>query len=103
LTWPEEAHAWYGSRPRGSRSIDLKSAVKELDMAERGIKVTVGRAGGRPKPAEILTGVFGLSQEEALAARALKIKSTNFEKRRRRRGGRRLKRGHDFIDKRTLL
>jgi radical SAM family uncharacterized protein/radical SAM-linked protein len=66
--------------PKGSRSIDLKSAVKELDMAERGIKVTVGRAGGRPKPAEILTGVFGLSQEEALAARALKIKSANFEK-----------------------
>lgn len=65
--------------PKGSRSIDLKSAVKELDMAERGIRVTVGKAGGRPKPAEILTGVFGLSQEDALAARALKIKSANFE------------------------
>lgn len=65
--------------PKGQRSIDLKSAVKALDMAERGIKVTVGRAGGRPKPAEILTGVFGLSQEDALAARALKIKSAYIE------------------------
>ncbi|MFH2125675.1 MAG: TIGR03936 family radical SAM-associated protein, partial [Pseudomonadota bacterium] len=61
--------------PKGERSIDLKAAVKELDMAERGIRLTVARAGGRPKPAEILTEVFGLSQEDALAARALKIKA----------------------------
>ncbi len=63
--------------PKGERAIDLKAAVKELDMAERGIRLTVARAGGRPKPAEILTEVFGLSQEDALAARALKINAAH--------------------------
>ncbi len=61
--------------PKGERAIDLKAALKDLAMEEGGLTVTVGRAGGRPKPAEILTQVFGLSREEALAARALKIKA----------------------------
>jgi radical SAM family uncharacterized protein/radical SAM-linked protein len=63
--------------PKGERSIDLKATVKEMALAEKGLKLTVGRAGGRPKPAEILTEVFGLSQEDALAARALKIKAVH--------------------------
>jgi radical SAM family uncharacterized protein/radical SAM-linked protein len=74
-----EAKSLVRVTPKGQRAIDLKAAVKELDMAERGLKVTVGRAGGRPKPAEILTEVFGLSQEDALAARALKIKAVQVE------------------------
>ncbi|KMY66459.1 hypothetical protein AAU61_14880 [Desulfocarbo indianensis] len=63
--------------PKGERAIDLKAALKDLAMEEQVLRVTVGRAGGRPKPAEILTQVFGLSQEDALAARALKIKAAS--------------------------
>lgn len=63
--------------PKGRRSIDLKATVKEMALADKSLKLTVGRAGGRPKPAEILTEVFGLSQEDALAARALKIKAVH--------------------------
>jgi radical SAM-linked protein len=59
--------------PKGRRDIDLKANLRELTMEDRALRVTVGREGGRPKPAEILTGVFGLSPEEASSARALKI------------------------------
>ncbi len=59
--------------PKGQRSLDLKAAVKSLAFTERGLEVVVARAGGRPKPAEILSGIFGLSSREAQGARALKI------------------------------
>jgi radical SAM family uncharacterized protein/radical SAM-linked protein len=63
--------------PKGERSIDLKATVKEMALADKGLKLTVGRTGGRPKPAEVLREVFGLSQEDALAARALKIRAVH--------------------------
>jgi radical SAM family uncharacterized protein/radical SAM-linked protein len=59
--------------PKGRRDIDLKANLRELCMEDRGLRVRVGREGGRPKPAEILAGVFGLTLEQARAARALKI------------------------------
>ncbi len=61
------------STPKGQRPIDLKSTVRGLRFTEQGLEAVVGRQGGRPKPAEILESVFGLSRREALAARALKI------------------------------
>lgn len=61
------------STPKGERPIDLKNTVRGLRFTEQGLEAVVGRRGGRPKPAEILQSVFGLSRREALAARALKI------------------------------
>jgi radical SAM-linked protein len=59
--------------PKGGREIDMKAAILEMRIEGRGLFVRVGRAGGRPKPMEILSHIFGLSQQEALAARALKV------------------------------
>jgi len=59
--------------PKGERSIDLKSAVRRLELEQDGLLLCVGRSGGRPKPAEVLLSVFGLSAQEAAASRALKI------------------------------
>ena len=50
-----------------------KAALRELSLEDGQLKAVVGRAGGRPKPSEVLRGVFGLEAEEALAARALKV------------------------------
>lgn len=65
--------------PKGRRVLDLKSSVKELELVEGGLRVVVGREGGRPKPAEILMAIFGFSQEDAQAARALKIGARRVE------------------------
>lgn len=59
--------------PKGTRTMDLKQAIKSLSLEEGALTVVVGRSGGRPKPSEVLTGVFGLDREAALRARALKI------------------------------
>lgn len=69
----QEALLYRRTTPKGTRTIDLKGALKRMRLREEGLEVVVGRAGGRPKPAEILEGVFGLSPEEAAHARALKI------------------------------
>jgi radical SAM family uncharacterized protein/radical SAM-linked protein len=59
--------------PKGSREINLKEAVRDMELTPAGLTVVVGHAGGRPKPTEILMAVFGLNESEALAARALKV------------------------------
>ena len=59
--------------PKGERTIDLKAAVKEISLEHGRLTLVVGRAGGRPKPAEVLENVFGLSPHQAAGARALKI------------------------------
>jgi len=58
---------------KGVRVMDLKAALKQISLQNGVLTVVVGRAGGRPKPAEILEAVFGLSPEEAACARALKV------------------------------
>ncbi len=65
--------------PKGRRVMDLKATIKHMELVEGGLRVVVGRDGGRPKPAEILMAVFGLSQEEAQAARTLKIGARRVE------------------------
>ncbi|MBI5522834.1 MAG: TIGR03960 family B12-binding radical SAM protein [Desulfarculus sp.] len=65
--------------PKGRKVLDLKATLKHVELVEGGLKVVVGRDGGRPKPAEILRAVFGLSQEEAQAARAIKIGARRLE------------------------
>jgi radical SAM family uncharacterized protein/radical SAM-linked protein len=65
--------------PKGRRVIDLKATIKEMELDQGGLRVVVGRAGGRPKPAEILMAVFGLSLEEAQAVRTLKIGARRVE------------------------
>lgn len=63
--------------PKGDREIDMKGALKELSLeGKRLLMAVVGKAGGRPKPSEILQAVFGLNQEDALAARVVKIKAS---------------------------
>ncbi len=59
--------------PKGRREIDLKAAVRSLEMNGGGLRLEVGSAGGRPKPAEVLVSIFGLSPEAAAASRALKV------------------------------
>jgi radical SAM-linked protein len=59
--------------PKGSRAIDMKQNIKELRLADDGLRLTVGRKGGRPKPEEVLMAVFGLAPEQAALARALKV------------------------------
>ncbi|MFZ5585362.1 MAG: TIGR03960 family B12-binding radical SAM protein [Thermodesulfobacteriota bacterium] len=59
--------------PKGRKVIDLKAAVRELRLVEGGLALTVGQAGGRPKPAEVLMAVFGLDPAAAAAARAVKL------------------------------
>ncbi|MEW5912679.1 MAG: TIGR03960 family B12-binding radical SAM protein [Thermodesulfobacteriota bacterium] len=59
--------------PKGERSIDLKSAVRRLELDQEGLLLCVGRSGGRPKPAEVLVSIFGLSEQQAAASRALRI------------------------------
>ncbi len=59
--------------PKGVKEIDLKEAIRQMELTPAGLTVVVGSAGGRPKPAEILMAVFGLSEEEALAAQAIKV------------------------------
>lgn len=59
--------------PKGRRVIDLKAAIREMRLKDGGLMLTVGKAGGRPKPSEVLMGVFGLGRDAAQAARALKM------------------------------
>ncbi|MFH1059369.1 MAG: TIGR03960 family B12-binding radical SAM protein [Pseudomonadota bacterium] len=59
--------------PKGSRVMDLKAAVRELRLEDGGLVLTVGKAGGRPKPTEVLMAVFGLAAESAAAAKAVKL------------------------------
>ncbi len=59
--------------PKGRRVIDLKAAVREMRLEDGGLMLTVGKAGGRPKPSEVLMAVFGLDRDAAQAARALKM------------------------------
>jgi hypothetical protein len=59
--------------PKGRKEMDLKAAIKAMELMDDGLTLVVGRAGGRPKPAEVLQAVFGLSPEAAQAARAIKI------------------------------
>jgi radical SAM-linked protein len=62
--------------PKGSRTLDLKASVKELEIKEQGLFMVLAKAaGGRPKPYEILENVLGLSPWQAKAGRALKIKA----------------------------
>jgi radical SAM-linked protein len=60
--------------PKGRREMDLKAAIRAMElMDDDSLTVVVGQAGGRPKPAEVLQAVFGLSPEAAQSARAVKI------------------------------
>ncbi|MCF8033659.1 MAG: TIGR03960 family B12-binding radical SAM protein [Desulfarculaceae bacterium] len=59
--------------PKGSREIDLKAAVRRLELEDGALLLEVGSAGGRPKPGEVLVNVFGLSPAQAAASRALKM------------------------------
>jgi radical SAM-linked protein len=59
--------------PKGRRVIDLKAAIREIRLEDGGLMLTVGKAGGRPKPSEVLMAVFGLERDAAQAARALKM------------------------------
>jgi radical SAM family uncharacterized protein/radical SAM-linked protein len=61
--------------PKGSREIDLKAAVRQMTLEGGELLLAVGSAGGRPKPVEVLVSIFGLSPEEAAAARALKVEA----------------------------
>ena len=59
----QEAGQWIMLRhsPKGSREIDLKAAVRQMDLDGEDLLLAAGSAGGRPKPVEVLTSVFGLS------------------------------------------
>ncbi|MBA4358279.1 MAG: hypothetical protein C0405_11220, partial [Desulfovibrio sp.] len=59
--------------PKGPREINLKEAVRRMELTPAGLTVVVGMAGGRPKPVEILMAVFGLGEAQAQAAQALKV------------------------------
>ncbi|BEQ14821.1 TIGR03960 family B12-binding radical SAM protein [Desulfoferula mesophila] len=61
--------------PKGSREIDLQAAVRQVALEGGELLLAVGSSGGRPKPVEVLAHVFGLSPEEAAAARALKVEA----------------------------
>ena len=65
--------------PKGRRVMDLKKTVKSIELTDGGLSVTVGRDGGRPKPAELLRGIFHLDQNSALGARALKVAAEMLE------------------------
>ncbi|MCB2192360.1 MAG: TIGR03960 family B12-binding radical SAM protein [Deltaproteobacteria bacterium] len=73
----QEAEQWIMLRqsPKGRREIDLKAAIRQMELDGGDLFLAVGSAGGRPKPVEVLTSVFGLSPEDAAAARALKIEA----------------------------
>jgi radical SAM family uncharacterized protein/radical SAM-linked protein len=72
-----QAEQWTMLRvsPKGKREIDLKAAVHRLELDEEGLLLSVGRAGGRPKPAEVLENIFKLSPAQAQASRALRIEA----------------------------
>ena len=65
--------------PKGRKVMDLKKTVKAIELADGGLSVTVGRDGGRPKPAELLRGIFRLDRDAALGARALKVSAEILE------------------------
>ena len=65
--------------PKGRRVMDLKKTVKSIALEDNGLSVTVGKDGGRPKPAELLQGIFHLDRAAALGARALKISAEMME------------------------
>ncbi|MCB2226123.1 MAG: TIGR03960 family B12-binding radical SAM protein [Desulfarculaceae bacterium] len=71
----QEAADWTMLRqsPKGSKEIDLKAAIKRMELEDGALLLEVGSAGGRPKPGEVLISVFGLSPAEAAASRALKM------------------------------
>ena len=71
------AESWTMLRvtPKGEREMDLKAAVRRLEMDGDELVLSVGRAGGRPKPAEVLQSIFSLDPAQASASRALRIKA----------------------------
>lgn len=73
----QEAEEWTMLRhsPKGQREIDLKAAIRRMELDGQGLLLSTGSAGGRPKPAEVLISVFGLSLEAAAASRALKVEA----------------------------
>lgn len=72
-----EAGEWTMLRhsPKGRREIDLKAAIRRLELDGEELLLAAGSAGGRPKPVEVLVSIFGLSPEEAAAGRALKVEA----------------------------
>ncbi len=74
----QDADQWIMLRrtPKGSKEIDLKAAVRRLELDHGELILEVGSAGGRPKPAEVLGSIFGLSPASAAASRALKTPLT---------------------------
>ena len=73
----QKADQWVMLRhsPKGQREIDLKAAIRQLELEGEGLLLVAGSAGGRPKPGEVLQNVFGLSPEQAAASRALKVEA----------------------------
>ncbi len=71
------AQSWTMLRvtPKGEREMDLKAAVRCLEMDGDELLLSVGRAGGRPKPAEVLQSIFSLDPASAQASRALRIEA----------------------------
>jgi len=65
--------------PKGQREIDLKAAIRQIELSGHGLLLATASAGGRPKPAEVLTSVFGLSPQAAAASRALKTEAREEE------------------------
>ncbi len=72
-----QADAWPYTRfsPKGSREMNFRQTVRKIEFADDHLLLEVGREGGRPKPAEVLESIFGLSPEQAAGARALKIQA----------------------------
>ncbi len=64
--------------PKGGKTLDLKRNILDLELTGDGLRLSVGKEGGRPKPEEVLQAVFGLSKEEAEQGRALKISLKRF-------------------------
>ena len=64
--------------PKGSRVLDLKRNIHQMELGPEGLTLTVGKEGGRPKPEEVLQAVFGLSPEDAGLSRSLKMSSKRY-------------------------
>jgi radical SAM-linked protein len=58
--------------PKGDKVIDLKTAVLGMELRSDGLRMTIKTAGARPRAAEVLETVFGLSREQAFGVRVIK-------------------------------
>lgn len=72
-----ESCIWLRVSPKGDKELDLKTSILGLQLTENGVKVVISLEGGRPRPGEILQGIFGITADAAAAASVIKLYSGN--------------------------